>query len=203
MSDTEQLVEALQLLGDVLDQRGLAYDLVVIGGGALLLQNLVQRPTLDLDAVARVEGEKWVAAKPLPGALVQAIRDVADALGLELEPRDEKDWLNGGPSALRNLSLPAGFAERVTVRRFGPLTIRIASRQDLIALKLWVATDSGRGHRRAVDIGDLLELAPALAELREAARWCIQKDGRVEFAARDLGPVFVKLNFSPSEVLDG
>jgi hypothetical protein len=30
--------------------------------------------------------------------LVQAIRDVADALGLQRKPCDDKDWLNGGPT---------------------------------------------------------------------------------------------------------
>jgi len=201
VNDDPQLTQALQLLGEVLEQRGLAYDLVVIGGGALLLQNLIRRPTHDLDAVARVEGKKWVTAKPLPAPLVTAIREVADALGLEREPRDEKDWLNGGPAMLRGLGLPPGFAKRTTKRHFGPLTIRVASRQDLITLKLWAASDSGRGARRAVDISDLRELAVTTAELEIAARWCVRKDGRAEFATTDLAPVITALGFDPTEVI--
>lgn len=46
------LEEALHALGQVLLARGEAYDVVVIGGGALLLLGLVARPTKDLDAVA-------------------------------------------------------------------------------------------------------------------------------------------------------
>jgi len=49
------LREALTILGQVLQDRGEAYDVVVIGGGALLLLGLIERPTKDLDAVARVE----------------------------------------------------------------------------------------------------------------------------------------------------
>jgi hypothetical protein len=201
VNDDQQLTQALHLLGEVLKQRGLAYDLVVIGGGALLLQNLIRRPTLDLDAVARVEGKRWVTAKPLPAPLVTAIREVALALGLERQPRDEKDWLNGGPAMLRDLGLPKGFAQRTTKRQFGALTIRVASRQDLVTLKLWAASDSARGQRRAVDISDLRALAVTAAELKIAARWCIHKDGRAEFAATDLAPVITALGFAPTEVI--
>lgn len=61
---------------------------------------------------------------------------------------------------------------------FGPLTIRVASRQDLITLKLWAATDVRLGQRREVDVLDLRELAPTTDELRAAAYWCTLKDGR-------------------------
>jgi hypothetical protein len=202
VDDGEQLTQALRLLGDVLQQRGHSFDLAVVGGGALLLQGLVRRPTLDLDAVARIEGEKWLTARPLPSLLVQAIRDVADALGLQREPRDDKDWLNGGPTVLLDLGLPDGFAERTAIRRFGGLTLRVASRQDLLTLKLWAATDARRGPRRAVDLLDLRELAPTVEELRVAARWCVRKDGRADAAAVDLAPVIEALGFSRMEVLD-
>jgi len=89
-----------------LEHRGLSFDLVVVGGGALLLQNLIRRPTLDLDAIARVEAGEWLTAKPLPEPLVQAIRDVADAMGLSREPQDEKDWLNGGPLSCGGSAFP-------------------------------------------------------------------------------------------------
>lgn len=175
----------------------------MIGGGALLLQQLIRRPTLDLDAVARVEGQEWVTAKPLPDELVQAIRDVADALGLPREPRDEKDWLNGGPSFLRSLGLPEGFEQRATLRRFGSLTIRVAARQDLVSLKLWAATDGSRGPRRAVDIADLRELRPTAEELRKAVEWCALKDGRPDFATTELAPVLDVLGLSLEEASRG
>jgi hypothetical protein len=203
VDDDSQITAALTLLGDVLEERGLAFDLVVIGGGALLLQQLIRRPTLDLDVVARIERDAWLTSKPLPAPLVAAIRDVAEALDLPREPRDDKDWLNGGPSFLRNLGLPAGFEGRASTRRFGPLTIRVAAREDLIALKLWAATDPRRGQRRAVDVHDLQELHPTGAELRAAVRWCRQKDGRPDFVTIDLAPAITALGFSVAEVADG
>lgn len=201
--DKRQLTGALSLLGEVLDSRGLSFDLAVVGGGALLLQQLIRRPTLDLDAVARIERGAWLTAKPLPEALVQAVRDVADALGLPREPRDDKDWLNGGPTFLRELGLPDGFSERTTVLHFGPLTVRVASRLDLICLKLWAATDSQRGTRRIVDLADLRELAPTHDELRQAAAWCAGKDGRADFVAAELAPVLRALGLVPTEIIDG
>ncbi|MBN1959426.1 MAG: hypothetical protein JW841_00645 [Deltaproteobacteria bacterium] len=202
MNSEDKVNEALRLLGEVLKQRNLAYELVIIGGGALLLKNLIKRPTLDIDAVARIDTGKWLPAKPLPEPLVSAVRDVANALGLEQEPRDEKDWLNGGPSILGKLLLPAGFAERTEIRRYGPLTIRIASRQDLITLKLWAATDTARSQRRAVDIGDLREIKPTVAELKTASRWCILKDGRTEIAVAEISKVLVELGSKSRDIID-
>jgi hypothetical protein len=203
MNDNDQLTQALRVLGEVLEGRGLTYELIVIGGGALLLHDLLRRPTLDLDVVARVEGEQWVTSKPLPEPLVEAVRDVADALGLAREPRDEKDWLNGGPAFICKLGLPEGFAERATKLQFSTLTIRVASRQDLITLKLWAATDSTRGPRRAVDVRDLQQLKPTPAELRASARWCALKDGRDDFLSHELAPVLATLGFELGEVADG
>ena len=71
------LEEALSTLGQLLQDRGEAYDVVIIGGGALLLLGLIERPTKDLDAVARAEGDRWLRAEPFPAGLTRAIEDVA------------------------------------------------------------------------------------------------------------------------------
>jgi hypothetical protein len=195
MQNQDELSSALRLLGEILGRRALSFDLVVIGGGALLLQDLIDRPTFDLDAVGRMVDGKMVAASPLPENLVRAIRDVAEALDLPREPRDEKDWLNGGPTVVAKLGLPPGFRKRVTVRKFGPLTIRVAGRRDLVFLKLWAATDSTRGARREVDIADLKALGPTKMELRDAINWCRKMDGRQDFLRLDVAPVVDALGF--------
>lgn len=167
---------------------------MVIGGGALLLRKLIARPTLDLDAVALVERDRWVPAISLPGSLVNAIREVAVALDLPHEPRDEKDWLNGGPSFLLEMGLPPGFERRTRRMRFGGLTLHVAGRRDLITLKLWSATGgANRGARREVDIADLGAMNPTKDELRGALRWCEEKDGREGFRERDAAPVLRSL----------
>ena len=48
------LDEALRTLGEVLEARGLTYEIVAIGGSALMLLGLIGRPTRDLDALALV-----------------------------------------------------------------------------------------------------------------------------------------------------
>ena len=53
--DRRLLDEALQTLGEVLEARGIACELVAIGGSSLMLLGLISRPTRDLDAPALVE----------------------------------------------------------------------------------------------------------------------------------------------------
>lgn len=108
------LADALTTLGQILQDRGEAHDVVVVGGGALLLLGCIQRPTKDLDAVARVEGERWIRAEPFPESLTRAVEDVAAALDLA------NDWLNPGPAALVDLGLPVGFEDRVVHRTRDP-----------------------------------------------------------------------------------
>ena len=52
--------EALQTLGELLADRGHTIELVAIGGGSLLLSNLIKRPTKDLDIVAIVRSGQYV-----------------------------------------------------------------------------------------------------------------------------------------------
>lgn len=167
MFSNADLNQALAVLGDLLLDRGERHELVVIGGGGLLLLDLVRRPTKDLDVVARVQGELWIASEPLPASLVAAVHDVAGALDLPL------DWLNAGPSDFMRTGLPEGFRERTTPRVYGGLTLQLASRLDQLALKLFAAADQGPRSRH---FADLRLLRPTAAELNAAAGWCRAQD---------------------------
>ncbi len=103
-----------------------------------MLLGLLERPTRDLDIVALVESGQYVKAKPLPRQLKEAVQDVGEALGIGAA------WLNEGPSDLLDFGLPEGFAERTETRRYGPLTLRIAGRQDQVCFKLYAAADQVR-----------------------------------------------------------
>ncbi len=84
------------MLGELLAQRGLHYDLAIVGGAALLLQDIMFRPTLDMDVVALISEEnRWHKARPFPEDQVAAIRDVAETLDLPRYPRDDKQLLIG------------------------------------------------------------------------------------------------------------
>ncbi len=168
----KELVEALTVLGEVLQERGEAYDLAIIGGGALLLLGLIERPTKDLDIVARIEGDSWTEADPLPEPLLSAIVEVAGALDLP------DNWLNAGPTLLMRFGLEEGFSARAEVRTFGSLTIRIAGRRDQVALKLYAAVDQGPRSRH---FADLQRLGPGEDELLAAALWCRSHDPSAGF----------------------
>lgn len=196
MNEKQKLTNAIEMLGELLTHRGIDFDLAIVGGAALLLRDFISRSTLDMDAVAIVHSEKqWVNARPLPAQLVTAVREVAEALDLPRQPRDEKDWLDSGPSILMRLGLPPGFKERTTIQRFGGLTLRIASRIDLIHLKLWSATDPARGIRREVDVEDLEKLQPTAEEIHVALQWCAQMDGRDDFISVNAAPILRRLGF--------
>jgi len=159
-----QLQEALESLGALLEDAGHPHELVLIGGGALLLLGLIDRPTEDLDAVARVEDGTWEGARPFPPVLQGAIEDVAAALGIP------PTWLNSGPTMVLKVGLPTGFAERVETRQYGALTLRLASRVDQIALKLDAAAD--KWPDKGKHLKDLQLLSPTPDELLAARGWC-------------------------------
>ena len=167
MLNPVSLDEALAPLGQTLAARGLSYELVAVGGGSLLLLGLIRRPTRDVDVVALVVGGSYAKAKPLPDELAKAAADVGEALGLGA------DWLNPGPTDLLDLGLPEGFSDRVEIRRYGALTLQLASRQDQIYLKLYASVDQGPRSRH---FDDLRTLGASASELLAGAQWAITHD---------------------------
>lgn len=162
-----RLEELLEALGQLLEAQGHTYTLITVGGGSLLLQRLSVRPTRDLDVIAVGNGEALRKADVLPTPLLAAARDVGVAAGLG------ENWLNAGPAGLMDLGLPAGFDERAEVRRFGGLTLHIASRFDQICFKLYAAVDQAPASKH---LDDLRLLEPTAEELVAAARWSMTHD---------------------------
>ncbi len=155
------------MLGALLGDRGLQFEVVAIGGGSLLLCGLITRPTRDLDLVATVLEGELRSAEPLSPPLASAAREVGDLLGLEPE------WLNAGPSDLLRFGLPPGYWGRLTTRRYGGLTLHLAGRFDQICFKLYAAVDLGP---RSKHFADLRQLQPTSDELLDAARWARTHD---------------------------
>jgi len=161
------LESALTALGEILEDRGLAQELVAIGGGSLLLTGHIERPTADLDIVAVAEGTELLSARPLPKSLVEAVRAVATLLDLS------SDWLNPGPTDLLELGLPDGFRGRTKAQRYGALVVHHAGRFDQICFKLYAAVDQGP---RSKHFRDLQRLGPTAEELLGAAEWTRSHD---------------------------
>lgn len=184
MFEEENLGRALRSLGAVLEDRGLSYELLVVGGSALLLLGVVTRPTADLDVVGLVSDGIYRKADPLPDPLVNAVADVG--LALELAPT----WLNAGPASLMDFGLPAGFEARVTIRTYGRLVLHLAGRADMVCFKLYASVDQGPDSKHFADLRDL---QPTRDELIVGARWAITHDRSPAFreellkALRELG----------------
>jgi hypothetical protein len=162
--NTDLLLEAL---GEQLAARGERFELVVIGGSALLALGLVERTTKDIDIVALRSGDRLEGAEPLPDGL-RAARDlVARDFSLATER------LNPGPTELLEFGLPAGFVDRLERRDYGEgLVVFLTSRFDQIHFKLYAAIDQGPGKHES----DLRALGPTEAELIAAAKWSRTQD---------------------------
>lgn len=154
--------QLLMALGEQLAAAEQPFDMVVIGGSALLALGLVERTTRDVDVLAIAGPEGLVPADPLPSPLVEARDRVALDFGLPAA------WLNPGPTDLLRFGLPDGFLSRIDTRSYGPaLTVRYAGRFDQIHFKLYAMVDQGAGRHEA----DLRALDPTADELVTAARW--------------------------------
>jgi hypothetical protein len=163
-----QLEAALTALGDLLDSRGVRYEVVVVGGGNLILRGMIGRPTTkDLDLLGELVPDGIRPLRPMPEPLRDAVADVARVQGLA------SDWLNTGPDSLLDLGLPDGFLDRIEPRDFKGLVVWLAGRFDMVCFKLYAAVDQGTRSRHFQDLGDL---APTRDDLLEAARWSMTQD---------------------------
>jgi len=152
-----QLETALRALGALLAARGRHYEVVLVGGGNLILRGLVTRPTTkDLDLLGEWTAEGIKPMRPMPEPLRIAIVDVARTYGLA------SDWVNLGPESLLDLGLPDGFVERL-------------ERHDHGGLVTWLADRVDQGPRSR-HLQDLRELRPDRDELLAAARWSVTHD---------------------------
>lgn len=163
-----QLETALRALGEVLDARGLHYEVVLIGGGNLILRGLVTRPTTkDLDLLGEWTADGIKPMRPMPEPLRLAIVDVARTYGLA------SDWVNLDPESLLDLGLPDGFLGRLERHGYGGIVAWLADRRDMVCFKLYAAVDQGTRSRH---LQDLRELRPDRDELLAAARWSVTHD---------------------------
>ncbi|HRC57513.1 MAG TPA: hypothetical protein PKU97_16380 [Kofleriaceae bacterium] len=139
---------------------GLRFEGVVIGGSALGLMGVIQRPTRDFD----------ILVPELPLEISSAARAFAKAqhhAGIDLQ----SDWLNNGPILLGEV-LPSGWRERVQPIFHGrALVLSTLGRPDLLKSKLFALCDRG------TDLPDCLALAPTAEELADCVPWLEVRDG--------------------------
>lgn len=144
----------------------LRFEGVLIGGSALGLMGVIQRPTRDFD----------ILVPELPPAIASAARDFAK---VQRQAGDDlqDDWLNNGPMQLGEV-LPAGRRERVQRIFDGQaLVLSTLGRPDLLKSKLFAPCDRG------TDLPDCIALAPTTEELAECAPWLERQDGNEDWPA--------------------
>lgn len=176
MSDitAKSLDTFLLALGEQLAACDEHFELVVIGGSALLALGLIERSTRDVDIVALHDSGALDKAEPLPMGLAAARDRVARDFALEA------DWLNADPTKFLDFELPDGFASRMTRHDYGPaLIVYFASRLDQIHFKLYAAVDEGGPGKHEAD---LQALKPTDEELVAAARWTLTHDPSTGYA---------------------
>jgi len=171
-SSSREIRLALQRVGELLEARGLRFEIVIVGGAALNLLGIIERSTVDVDVIAMGEGVRPMRlrepADPLPRPLADAVATVARDMNLPA------DWMNPRVAGQWALGVPEGFQARIRWETLGGLEVGVSSRTDLIHLKLYAACDAtGPQSRHFVD---LMALSPTSGELAAAATWVVDQD---------------------------
>ena len=169
--DRTGIDRALALLGERLEQTGIApIAILVCGGASLIATRMVSRQiTKDIDVVAFVRDNAVLdKAKPFPPLLERCVAEVSAMLQLPAF------WMNPGPTSLLDAGLPEGLMDRLAeTRHYGSrLTVLFIGRRDQIYFKVFAAADAGPGRH----LEDLRELKPTSGEMEMAARWVMQQD---------------------------
>src|SRR5580693_5836830 len=142
-----------------LAEEGRRVEAVIIGGTALALLGVINRPTRDCDVLCPpIEPEIARLAESYAKHRRQAGDPLAD------------DWWNNGPSSLIGV-LPGGWLDRLVVVNDGrALLLRTLGRMDLLCTKLFALCDRG------TDLGDCRAFSPTVAELDAALPWLEVQD---------------------------
>jgi Nucleotidyltransferase of unknown function (DUF6036) len=167
--------QTLEYFDGFLEARGLRLDAIVVGGSALVLLGIIDRPTRDVDI--------------LHPDLPPRIADASRAFALEMRERGIEladTWLKNGPSSLSKV-LPDDWANRTQPAFSGrALVLGTLGRADLLKTKLIALCDRG------TDLADCIAFSPSAEELEEAMPWVALQDANelwpshVEKTLRDL-----------------
>ena len=158
---------ALELLGRMLEQRGIQVELVLLGGASLRARELTARATEDVDVfgIRLIDGSVR-SAHPLDRDVRAAAIDVADALGLAKDPL----WLDDRPGVDLDYGAPQGFESRLERQEFGSLVVWHLGRTDILAIKILVAAEQ-QGDPDQKHLQDVRALQPSESDLRHALEY--------------------------------
>lgn len=145
--------KAIVKFDEFLSEKGLSFEGVIIGGAALLVLEISDRQTKDVDCLY----------PEIPPEIKKASEDFAKQFSSMMI---ENDWFNNGPSSLTQ-SLPAGWDKRLRLLFNGKcLKLETLGREDLLKTKLFAYCD-----RTDPDFGDLLKMKPTHQEIVNSTEW--------------------------------
>lgn len=164
----EQLFMALDK--NIKYYKGEDISLVVCGGTALFVMDLISRTTNDVDVIGELKihkGKKEVKEfKKFPDWFVKSAAAVARDFNLQ------EDWINLGPASRLRTGLPHGLTGRLTAKKYGKfLTVYYIGRIDQVYFKLYASLDRGGYH-----VDDFFALKPTENEIRDAVKWVLTQD---------------------------
>jgi hypothetical protein len=159
--NSRSLLERFDLF---LEDRGVGFEAIVVGGAALNLLGVISRATKDCDV--------------LDPEIPPAVATVARAFAAEVRKSGETlqdDWLNNGPRSLA-VDLPPEWREQIRPVFVGKkLRLQTLGRKDLLRVKLFALCDRG------IDLGDCLALAPTEEELALVRPWIYRRDAHPDW----------------------
>jgi hypothetical protein len=176
LSGRTALEAALTAVGEHLAHANEPCAIVVLGGAAMNLLGIVDRPTIDVDVLARADAAGTIhPPDPLPEGLRGAIAAVARDRGLL------DNWINTAVADQWVFGLPEGLAGRLEWLTYGALQVGVVDRRDLVCFKLYASADQTGPDN--VHVRDLLALNPNDEELERAGEWVRAQDPTSEFHA--------------------
>lgn len=153
----ESVKETIKEFDHYLASRSLTFVATIIGGGALVIADIINRRTKDIDCLD----------PQIPKDIKEAseqFHQESPKLGLIT------NWLNNGPDSLKK-NLPKGWQKRTEVIfKGGAITLYTLCRSDLLKTKLFAFCDRGQ------DLQDCIALKPSHQELDKAYEWVAYQD---------------------------
>lgn len=147
-----------------LAERGLELEAVVIGGLALVLLGIIDRPTRDCDVLHPDLPVNILAAAE---AFAIAKRKAGQALG--------NDWLDNGPASLTRVLEPGWRSRIQSLFRGRALRLSTLQRLDLLSSKLFALCD------RLTDMDDCVAMKPSSEELLAVQPWLELQDANPDW----------------------
>lgn len=149
---------------EFLASKGIRFEAIVIGAGALSMMGIISRQTHDFDVLDPVIPREIKS-------LAEEFRKKINGQGTALD----ENWLNNGPISIGKI-LPKGWQSRVQPLFSGKaIALTTLGKIDFLRTKIDALC------QRGTDFKDIVHMNPTRDELLEAAEWVKQQDANPDY----------------------